>query len=292
MSVSTDVVISGMANANPSTGVISDALPETTASSTIMKQSSKTGVSTKNTLFAKEPNDDRLTINEQKEPNPLIVPQPRSSFNVKHSTLNVKDSPLIVPQPRSSFNVKHSTLNVKNWYVLRTTYSREQQAYAYITTHGGTAYLPTLKIHKEVDGKHVTQLQSRIPNILFAHGTLKEVQHFVYDNKNLPYLRFYYSQERFDGKLVRRPLIVPERQMESLRILCAIDDGNITLVPQNDTHFHKGQEVRITQGRFAGVTGRVARYQGQQRVAVIIEGLITIATAYIPTAFLTPIGND
>ena len=258
-----------MANANPSTGVISDALPETTASSTIMKQSSKTGVSTKNTLFAKEPNDDRLTINEQKESNPLTV-----------------------PQPRSSFNVKHSTLNVKNWYVLRTTYSREQQAYAYITTHGGTAYLPTLKVHKEVDGKHVTQLQSRIPNILFAHGTLKEVQHFVYDNKNLPYLRFYYSQERFDGKLVRRPLIVPERQMESLRILCAIDDGNIALVPQNDTHFHKGQEVRITQGRFAGVTGRVARYQGQQRVAVIIEGLITIATAYIPTAFLTPIGND
>lgn len=281
-----------MANANPSTGVNTDALPETKASSIITKLSSKTGVSTKNTLSAKEPNDDRLTINEQKEPNPLTVPEPRSSFNVKHSTLNVKDSPLTVPESRSSFNVQRSPLNVKNWYALRTTYSREKQAYDYITTHGGTAYLPTLKIHKEVDGKHVTQLQSRIPNILFAHGTLKEVQHFVYDNKNLPYLRFYYSQERFDGKLVRRPLIVPERQMESLRILCAIDDGNITLVPQNDTHFAKGQLVRITQGRFAGVTGRVARYQGQQRVAVIIEGLITIATAYIPTAFLTPIGND
>ena len=278
-----------MANANPSTGVISDALPETTASSTIMKQSSKTGVSTKNTLFATTP----LTPH----PSPLTVKETpltphRSPLTVKDPPLTPHRSPLTVPEPRSSLTPHPSPLTVKNWYVLRTTYSREQQAYAYITTHGGTAYLPTLKIHKEVDGKHVTQLQSRIPNILFAHGTLKEVQHFVYDNKNLPYLRFYYSQERFDGKLVRRPLIVPERQMESLRILCAIDDGNITLVPQNDTHFHKGQEVRITQGRFAGVTGRVARYQGQQRVAVIIEGLITIATAYIPTAFLTPIGND
>ena len=309
-----------MANANPSTGVISDALPETTASSTIMKQSSKTGVSTKNTLSPTTPltpHPSPLTVKEtpltsQNDcPPESGVTSPKggggmSSLIANRSSktpflqerseeatpLTPHPSPLTVPEPRSSFNVKHSTLNVKNWYVLRTTYSREQQAYAYITTHGGTAYLPTLKIHKEVDGKHVTQLQSRIPNILFAHGTLKEVQHFVYDNKNLPYLRFYYSQERFDGKLVRRPLIVPERQMESLRILCAIDDGNITLVPQNDTHFHKGQEVRITQGRFAGVTGRVARYQGQQRVAVIIEGLITIATAYIPTAFLTPIGND
>ena len=318
MSVSTDVVISGMANANPSTGVISDALPETTASSTIMKQSSKTGVSTKNTLSPTTP----LTPH----PSPLTVKEP--PLTPHPSPLTVKETPLTsqndcppesgVTSPKGGGGMSslianrssktsflqerseeatpltphRSPLTVKNWYVLRTTYSREQQAYAYITTHGGTAYLPTLKIHKEVDGKHVTQLQSRIPNILFAHGSLKEVQHFVYDNKNLPYLRFYYSQERFDGKLVRRPLIVPERQMESLRILCAIDDGNITLVPQNDTHFHKGQEVRITQGRFAGVTGRVARYQGQQRVAVIIEGLITIATAYIPTAFLTPIGND
>jgi transcription antitermination factor NusG len=79
--------------------------------------------------------------------------------------------------------------------------------------------------------------------------------------------------------------------MESLRIICAVDDGNIALVPQNDTHFTKGQLVRIIQGRFAGVTGRVARYQGQQRVAVIIEGLIAIATAYIPTAFLEPIDD-
>ena len=291
MSVPTDVSTSGMANANPCTGVNSDALPETKASSTITKLSSKTGVSTKNTLSP--------TTSLTPHPSPLTVPQPRSSFNVQHSTLNVKDSPLTVPESRSSFNVQHSTLNVKdspltvkNWYALRTTYSREKQAYDYITTHGGTAYLPTLKVHKEVDGKHVAQLESRIPNILFAHGTLKEVQHFVYDNKNLPYLRFYYSQERFDGKLVRRPLIVPERQMESLRIICAVDDGNIALVPQNDTHFAKGQLVRIIQGRFAGVTGRVARYQGQQRVAVIIDGLIAIATAYIPTAFLEPIDDN
>ena len=128
-------------------------------------------------------------------------------------------------------------------------------------------------------------------NILFAHGTLLQVQRFVYDNANLPFLRFYYAKETIGREIVRRPLIVPERQMESLRIICAVDDGNIAIVPQSDSHFAKGQQVRITQGRFAGVTGRVARYQGQQRVAVVIDGLITIATAYIPTAFLAPI-ND
>ncbi|MBR5466892.1 MAG: UpxY family transcription antiterminator [Bacteroidaceae bacterium] len=245
MSVPTDVVIPGTASNLSCTRLTSDALPETEARDTIAKPSSKTGVSTQNTL-----------------------------------------------SPTTPLTPYRSPLTVKNWFALRTTYSRERQAYDYITTHGGTAYLPTITEYKEVDGKRVAQQMSRIPNILFAYGTQQEIEQFVYDNHNLPYLRFYYAPERFNGTLVSRPLIVPDRQMESLRILCAIDDGNIAIVPQNDTHFHKGQEVLITQGRFAGITGRVARYQGQQRVAVIIPGLITIATAYIPTAFLTPIGND
>ena len=319
------MVIPGTANAHPCNGVTSDALPETKASDTISKPSSETGVSTKNTLFPNTLNEKSLDAlqdcptetdetsakqgggispshhqtvplsqgdEEQSSgggmlpanPSPVTVPEPPLTVQALPPSLNV-------PAPPPSLNIKPSTFNVKNWYALRTTYSREQQAYDYITAHGGTAYLPTINVHKEIDGKHVTKRESRIPNILFAYGTLQEIQHFVYDNINLPYLRFYYTQERFNGNIVRRPLIVPERQMESLRILCAIDDGNIALVPQTDTHFHKGQEVRITQGRFAGITGRVARYQGQQRVAVIIDGLITIATAYIPTAFLIPI-ND
>ena len=190
---------------------------------------------------------------------------------------------------KKSLHTSHSSLTVQNWYALRTTYGRERLAYEYITSHGGTAYWPTIEQHKEVNGKHIKLRVSRIPNIFFAYGTLPEIQAFVYDNANLPYLRFYYATHRINNELVRQPLVVPQRQMDSLRILCDIDDGNITQVPQTDTHFHQGQEVRITQGPFAGVIGHVARYKGQQRVAVIIKDLITIATAYVPTAFLQPI---
>ena len=288
-SVSTDDVIPGTASANPRTGVAPDAPLKATESATL-NNSYHNGVSTKNTLFPNTTNYNCLTIKEHCElspltppPSPLTVPAPPSSSNVPHSTLNLQ---------RSSLNVPPSTFQVKNWYTLRTTYGREQLAYDYITSHGGTAYWPTIKQIKEVDGKRSKVRISRIPNILFAHGTLQEVQHFVYDNANLPFLRFYYTKETIGREIWRRPLIVPDRQMESLRILCAIDDGNIALVPPSDTHFTKGQMVRITQGRFAGITGRVARYQGQQRVAVIIDGLITIATAYIPTAFLELVNDN
>lgn len=53
--------------------------------------------------------------------------------------------------------------------------------------------------------------------------------------------------------------------------------------------FRAGQVVRVIHGKFKGVIGTVARYQGQQRVGVVINGLLTVATAYIPKAFIVPV---
>lgn len=258
MSVQADVVIPGKVRSIPSTGLASDALPEVQQA---IKRPicSQKGVSTKNALSSTSSSS--------------LDTAPGSLSSIQRPTTDVQRSPLTVP----------------HWYALRTTYGREQLAYDYITSHGGTAYWPTMEQTKEVNGKRRKIRVSRIPNILFAYGTLLEVQAFVYDNVNLPFLRFYYAKETIGREIVSSPLVVPERQIESLRIVCAVDDGNITIVPQTETRFSKGQQVRIVQGRFAGVTGHVARYQGQQRVAVIVEGLFTIATAYIPSAFLVPI---
>ena len=51
-------------------------------------------------------------------------------------------------------------------------------------------------------------------------------------------------------------------------------------------HFKTGDIIKIIDGDFKGVVGRVARVAGQQRVVVEIKGLCMIATAYIPNAFI------
>ena len=53
--------------------------------------------------------------------------------------------------------------------------------------------------------------------------------------------------------------------------------------------FEKGQLVKVTDGAFKGVIGRVARWQGQQRVGVVVDDLVTVVTAYIPSAFIESI---
>ena len=173
-----------------------------------------------------------------------------------------------------------------HWYALRTTYGREQKAYDYLVAKGITAFYPTVRRIKEVRGQRKLVVESRIPNIFFAQATEEEMQRYVYDNVNLPYLRFYYRHYHEGSRITKVPLIVPDREMDSLKIICESEADDILMIPEEVTKFKTGQLVRVTEGKFKGVIGRVARYQGQQRVAVTIEDSLTIATAYLPTAFL------
>lgn len=183
-------------------------------------------------------------------------------------------------------NAEKHTKETPHWYALRVTYGREKKAYNYLISRNVEAFYPTTTTIKVIDGKRKTVKESRLPNIFFARGTEEEIKSFVYDNINLPYLRFYYRHFHEGARIVKEPLIIPDYQIESLKIICTSEAEDIILVSSDAHKFEQGQTVRIIDGAFKGVIGKVARYHGQQRVAVIINGLMTIATAYIPRAFI------
>ena len=175
----------------------------------------------------------------------------------------------------------------QHWYALRTTYGREKKAYDYIIQHGGIAFLPTALVSKVNNGKKTTVEVSRIPNIFFAFGTEDSIKEFVYDNVNLPFLRFYYNRVNSGKATDKVPMIVPDYQMKSFQIICGCRGETDTfIVPGEVEKYKRGDKVRIKKGDFEGVVGVVARYRGQQRVGVVIGNMVTAITAYIPTSFL------
>ena len=181
---------------------------------------------------------------------------------------------------------KRKPKDVPHWYALRVTYGREKKVYDYLVSKNVEAFYPTITTIKLVDGKRKAIEESRLPNIFFARGTEDEIKSFVYDNVNLPHLRFYYRHLHKGARITKHPLIVPDYQIENLKIICASEAEDIILVPSDVEKFKTGQTVRVIEGAFAGLIGKVARYHGQQRVAIIIDGLLTIASAYVPKAFI------
>lgn len=208
-------------------------------------------------------------------------------IGVKPSALPEVQKPLLAENSDTGVSTSNVPLASKHWYAMRTTYGREQKAYDFIVSKDGTAFLPLIKQEKVIKGKKTIVEVSRIPNIFFVYGTEDEVKTYAYDNVNLPFLRFYYDSHHEGVKIIKEPLIVPERQIQSLQILCHAEAEDIRFVPTEMIQkFKGGDTVLITQGEFKGIEGKVARWHGQQRVAIIIEGLCVIATAYVPSAYL------
>lgn len=216
------------------------------------------------------------------------VPQPVLAEN-SQTGVSTKNAQPVADVKTPLKTIKRKPKEVPHWYALRVTYGREKKAYDYLVGKHVEAYYPTIKTVKEVDGKRKTVEESRLPNIFFARGTEEVIKSFVYDNVNLPFLRFYYRYYLLDNARQKEPLIVPDYQMESLKIICAAEEKDVLILPYNVQKFSTGQKVRIIDGEFKNVEGRVARFQKQQRVGIIIEGLLTVATAYIPSAFLQAI---
>ena len=216
------------------------------------------------------------------------VPQPVLAEN-SQTGVSTKNAQPVADVKTPLKTIKRKPKEVPHWYALRVTYGREKKAYDYLVGKHVEAYYPTIKTVKEVNGKRKNVEESRLPNIFFARGTEEEIKSFVYDNINLPYLRFYYKHTHTGARIMKTPLIVPDNQIKSLQIICE-KEGSDTLVLQEEvTKFKQGEKVKIIEGNFAGVTGIVARYRGQQRVGLVIDGLLTAVTAYIPSAFLQAI---
>ena len=216
------------------------------------------------------------------------LPEAQSTISAESSQTGVSTKNALLPtKPK----VRREA-NIPHWYALRTTYGREKKAYDYLIAKGITAFYPTTNVVKLIKGKRKNVTESRLPNIFFAYGTEEQLQEYVYDNVNLPFLRFYYRHYHEGSKIKKTPLIVPDNQMESLKIICAADADNTFVSLVKVPKFEKGQLVKVIDGVFKGVIGRVARWQGQQRVGVVVDDLVTMATAYIPSAFLKKLTNE
>ena len=213
------------------------------------------------------------------------LPEAQSSVAAKSSQTGVSTrNALIVTKPKPQ-----KLKDIPHWYALRTTYGREKKAYDYMTAKGITAFYPTTNVVKLIKGKRKVVTKSRLPNIFFAYGTEEQLKEYVFDNVNLPFLRFYYRHIHEGNTIKKTPLIVPDNQMDSLKIICAADADNTFVSLVKVPKFEKGQLVRVIDGAFKGVIGRVARWQGQQRVGVVVDDLVTVVTAYVPSAFLEKI---
>ena len=175
------------------------------------------------------------------------------------------------------------------WFVLRVTYNRTQKAHGIISTSDVQSYMPMHYVIKNEIGKKKKRiLQPLLPNLLFVYATREAVNSIIKKkDEDTPILKYYLDKTRpkeTNGK--HPPLTIPFDAMTNFIKATSTESDHVRIVSNEQCHYKSGDIVKVIDGEFKGVTGRVARIAGQQRGVVEIAGLCMVATAYIPSAFL------
>lgn len=180
----------------------------------------------------------------------------------------------------------------KQWFALRATYGREDAAAQCLLNHGVYTYIAKRHVKRRVGDKTRLQMESLIPNMVFAYTSIEQAKELVRYTPELSYLEFYYNRLDRNADGFNPPLVIPEHEMENFVLATRSHNEHILLVAPGRCHYRSGDRVRVTEGVFNGVEGRVARVAGQQRVVIQLSGIGLVTTAYVPTAFLEPVKDE
>lgn len=174
----------------------------------------------------------------------------------------------------------------KRWFVLRATHNRARSGYKRLEADGIEAYLPMKTVLRTVQGRKVKSTEPLLPSLLFVYERAERLDDYLRAQSRPCFLNYYYDHFRRTDHGTNPPLTIDYDDMMNFIRLTATDSRHIRLVSPEQCRFKSGDTVRVTSGPFKDVRGRVARVAGQQRVVVVISGLCSVATAYIPSAFL------
>ena len=223
----------------------------------------------------------------------LNVNTRRGGSNPPNSGLT-SDVILEVPCPSQGMNSdtgvssRYALKENHQWFVLRATYNRVEKDFDTLKANVAYAYLPRHYTLKQINGKKKRVMEPLLPNFVFVYSTQENIEMTFLKHKELSHYHFYRNRTKeinsFDGK--HPPVVIPYPEMMNFIKLTSVESEHIKVVSPEQCHYKNGDKVRIIDGEFAGVEGRVARIAGQQRVVVEMQGVCMVATAYVPTAFL------
>ena len=176
----------------------------------------------------------------------------------------------------------------KIWFPMRVTYQREMKVKAELDRLGIESFIPMMYKLVDVDMDHPhRELVPAINNLIFVHSTQERISGLKSSNKTLEPLRYMIDKTAQQPHTI---MTVPDRQMENFMRVASRTDDSVMFLDENCVVGKEGKHVMITGGAFEGVTGVIRRVKRCKRVVVEIEGVASVAIAFVPAVMLKEIG--
>ena len=162
-----------------------------------------------------------------------------------------------------------------HWYVLRVTYSRELKIKAILDERGVRAFVPMMWKKTEEAGKTGRKLVPAVNNLCFVNWTKSGIDRFIQEFGDKSPV--YYYWDRTAG----RPMTVPEKSMEDFIKVSSSMDEDLIYLTEISQKLREGQVVKVIEGPFKDVTGKIVRIKKNRRVLVELPGFLAVTTNHL-----------
>ena len=189
--------------------------------------------------------------------------------------------------------------NERYWFPIRATHHRAQQIYDKLVSLKDDSLEPYLPLIRHIeytneDFNNPSQYIADKPldtGLLFLRSTLNDFRGLLQYRNSFAGMTPYYDHFSTNHYGTNDFLTIPERQMESFKIIVESGNENIIVDQSQMPSFISGDKVIVIGGPFAGVEGVVMKYKHQKRVFVELQGVGRYATAYVPGAWIRRINS-
>lgn len=175
----------------------------------------------------------------------------------------------------------------KTWFPMRVTYQREMKVKAELDRLGIENFVPmrykVVESQNDGDTELRRVLVPAVSNLIFVRSTQERVSELKRRNEVLEPLRYMMDHTADESHTI---MTLADGQMENFMRVASRTDDSVMFLDDETIIGKEGRRVEIMGGAFEGVTGVIRRVKRCKRVVVEIEGVASVAIAYVRAELL------
>ena len=171
----------------------------------------------------------------------------------------------------------------EHWYALKVFYNRVFEVERLLAQDGVKSYIPLRCVETTVGGRTIRRREPAVSSLMFVRGREQYVLELSKRLKNTMPLMAYFDRD------TRKPAVISDLEMNVFMLVTSTGDPGLEYLGEEPSDLRSGDRVRVTEGPFKGAEGYIKRIKGNRRLIVSIEGVVAVATTYIPGCFLEKI---
>ena len=164
---------------------------------------------------------------------------------------------------------------LSSWYALRATYSRELKVQADLQEKGVRTFIP-MRWQSSPTGSGIQRkLIPAINNLVFVYWTREKIDSYIRSFADARPVNYYWD------RTTNAPLTIPDKDMENFITVASTLDEDLVFLTEVSDKLREGQTVKVKEGPFKGVEGKIVRIRKSRRILVELPGMLAVASTYV-----------